>query len=53
MSTPGEKLRAAREARKLSVKQAVQATRIRSYYIDAMETDDLSIMPSAVQARGF
>ncbi len=53
MSTPGEKLRAAREARKLSVKQAVQATRIRSYYIEAMEADDLSIMPSAVQARGF
>jgi cytoskeleton protein RodZ len=53
MSTPGEKLRAAREARKLSIKQAVQATRIRSYYIEAMEADDLSIMPSAVQARGF
>ncbi|PKN93304.1 MAG: hypothetical protein CVU44_10455 [Chloroflexi bacterium HGW-Chloroflexi-6] len=53
MSTFGKKLRAAREARKLSIPQVVQATRIRSYYIEAMESDDLSSMPSAVQARGF
>lgn len=53
MPTPGEQLRAAREARKLSIAQVVQATRIRSYYIEAMEADDLSIMPSTVQARGF
>jgi cytoskeleton protein RodZ len=53
MPTPGEQLRAAREARKLSIAQVVQATRIRSYYIEAMEADDLSMMPSAVQARGF
>lgn len=53
MPTPGEKLRAAREARKLSIKQVVQATRIRSHYLEAMEADDLSVMPSAVQGRGF
>lgn len=53
MPTPGEQLRAAREARKLSITQVVQATRIRSYYVEAMEADDLSMMPSAVQARGF
>jgi cytoskeletal protein RodZ len=53
MPTPGEQLRAAREARKLTLQQVVQATRIRSYYIEAMEADDLSVMPSAVQARGF
>lgn len=53
MPTNGEQLRAAREARKLSIAQVVQATRIRSYYIEAMESDDLSNMPSAVQARGF
>jgi cytoskeleton protein RodZ len=53
MPTPGEKLRAAREARKISIEQVVKVTRIRSYYIEAMETDDFSAMPSAVQARGF
>ena len=53
MSTPGEQLRAAREARKLSIAQVVKAIRIRGYYLEAMEADDLSIMPSAVQARGF
>jgi cytoskeleton protein RodZ len=53
MPTPGEKLRAAREARNLSVAQVVKVTRIRSYYIEAMESDDFSSIPSAVQARGF
>jgi cytoskeleton protein RodZ len=53
MPTLGEQLKQAREARKLTIKQAVQATRVRSYYIEAMETDDFSAMPSAAQARGF
>jgi cytoskeletal protein RodZ len=53
MSTPGEKLRTAREFRNLSIAQVVKAIRIRSYYIEAMEVDDFSTMPSATQARGF
>jgi cytoskeleton protein RodZ len=53
MPTPGEKLRAAREARNLSIAQVVKVIRIRSYYIEAMEADDFSSIPSAVQARGF
>jgi cytoskeletal protein RodZ len=53
MPTLGEQLRAAREARKLKIGQVVQATRIRSYYLEAIEADDLSMLPSAVQARGF
>lgn len=53
MSTPGEKLRNARKFRNLSIAQVVKATRIRSYYIEAIEADDFAIMPSATQARGF
>ncbi len=53
MPTPGQTLRAAREAKKLSLKQAFQATRIRLHYLEALEADDLSGLPSAAQARGF
>lgn len=53
MSSIGEQLKQAREGRKLSLKQAVQATRIRSYYLEAMEADDFSAIPSSAQARGF
>jgi cytoskeleton protein RodZ len=53
MPTIGEQLKQAREARKLTVKQAVLATRVRSHYLEAMEADDFSAMPSNVQARGF
>ena len=53
MPTPGQTLRAAREAKKLSLKQAMQATRIRVHYLEAMEADDLSGLPSVAQARGF
>ncbi len=53
MQSIGEQLKQARKARKLTLKQAVQATRIRSYYLEALESDDLSAIPSPVQARGF
>ncbi len=53
MQSIGEQLKQAREARKLTIKQAVQATRIRSYYLEALEADDLSTIPSPAQARGF
>lgn len=53
MSTIGQQLKQAREARGLSIKQVVQATRIRAHYLEAMESDDFSLMPSMVQARGF
>ena len=51
--TIGQKLRRAREAKRLSLEQASAATRIRPYYIEALERDDLSAIPSAAQARGF
>lgn len=53
MQSIGEQLKQAREARKLTIKQSVQATRIRSYYLEALEADDLSAIPSPAQARGF
>src|SRR5689334_8315096 len=53
MPTIGEQLKQARESRRLSIQQVVQGTRIRSYYLEAMEADDFSRMPSAAQARGF
>lgn len=53
MPSIGEQLKQAREARKLTIKQAVQATRIRSYYLEALESDDLSALPSPAQAQGF
>jgi cytoskeletal protein RodZ len=53
MSSIGQQLKQARESRGLSMKQVVQATRIRVHYLEAMETDDFSTLPSAAQARGF
>ncbi len=49
----GEQLRLAREARNLTFDQVSEATRIRPYYIQALEKDDYSAVPSAAQARGF
>ena len=53
MPTIGAQLKQARAARRLSIQQVVDAIRIRDYYLEAMEADDFSSMPSAVQARGF
>jgi cytoskeletal protein RodZ len=53
MPTLGEELQQARLARKLTIKQVVLATRVRAHYLEAMEADDFSALPSAVQARGF
>ncbi len=49
----GEQLRAARETRHLSFDQVSEATRIRPYYLQALEKDDYSAIPSSAQARGF
>ncbi len=49
----GQQLRQAREARRISLEQASQATLIRVRYLQALESGDLSILPSQAQARGF
>ena len=49
----GSTLRQRREARRLSIEQAAEQTRVRTYYLQALENDDLSAIPSMTQARGF
>jgi len=51
--TIGQKLRDSREGKRLSLAQVSAATRIRAHYLEALERDDLSAIPSAAQARGF
>ncbi len=53
MGTPGEQLRAAREAKGLTLEDVERATRIRAKYLAALEGDDLKSLTSPVQARGF
>ena len=51
--TVGKRLREAREAKGASIEEASGATRIRAYYIEALEKGDFSALPSPVQVRGF
>ncbi|MGQ0602027.1 MAG: helix-turn-helix domain-containing protein, partial [Anaerolineales bacterium] len=53
MTTIGEELRAAREAKGVSLEDAERATRIRLKFLTAMEASDLSAFASPAQARGF
>jgi cytoskeleton protein RodZ len=49
----GQQLRQAREARSITLEQAAQATHLRIYYLEALESGDLSALPSIAQGRGF
>jgi len=51
--TIGQRLKKAREDRYLSLEKASEDTRIRRVFLQALESDDYSIMPSAAQGRGF
>lgn len=51
--TIGQQLKKARKHRNLTLEKAAEATRIRQGYLQALEADDLSVMPSPVHARGF
>ncbi len=51
--TIGQRLKKEREARFLTLEKASEATRIRKIFLEALEADDFSIMPSAAQGRGF
>ena len=51
--TPGEILRTARLKRRLSLAEAEQATRIRQRYLQALEDDDYSVLPTGVYSVGF
>lgn len=49
----GERLKAARLARKISLTQAAQQTRIRTQTLSAFENDDFGVIPSRAQLNGF
>jgi cytoskeletal protein RodZ len=51
--TIGQRLKREREHRNLTLEKAAEATRIRQGYLRALEADDISALPSPVQARGF
>jgi cytoskeletal protein RodZ len=51
--TVGEMLRAAREARKLSVEQVNRETKISVQTIQALEADDFGAFPSETYVKGF
>ncbi|HRK89536.1 MAG TPA: DUF4115 domain-containing protein [Anaerolineales bacterium] len=51
--TIGQRLKREREARYLTLEQAAADTRIRTVFLQALEADDYSVMPSAAQGRGF
>ncbi|HET9912675.1 MAG TPA: helix-turn-helix domain-containing protein, partial [Anaerolineales bacterium] len=52
-NTIGQRLKAEREAQRLTLEKVFEATRIRVQYLQALEADDISVMPSPVQARGY
>ena len=52
-SSPGEILRAARLRRRISLVEAEQATRIRQRYLQALEDDDYTALPTGVYSVGF
>jgi len=49
----GERLRAAREARGISLEEAAAGTRIKRIYLEALENEAFSLLPSPAHARGF
>ncbi|HSK88101.1 MAG TPA: helix-turn-helix domain-containing protein, partial [Anaerolineales bacterium] len=51
--TIGQRLKAEREEQHLTLEKVFEATRIRIQYLQALEADDHSVMPSPVQARGY
>ncbi len=53
MATVGERLRAAREARGLTLDDVEAATKIRAEYLDALEHNNVAALPNPVVARGF
>ncbi|MEW6650186.1 MAG: helix-turn-helix domain-containing protein, partial [Chloroflexota bacterium] len=49
----GKYLRQTRESRNMTLDQLAQATRVRLIYLRALESDEPSLLPSVVQARGY
>ncbi len=52
MSTVAEQLRTAREAKKLTVEQVAEATKIRTDYIRALEEGNFNVFSAPIYIRG-
>jgi cytoskeletal protein RodZ len=53
MARLGETLRSARETKGVSLAQAEAATMIKRTYLQALEDDELALLPGAVYTKGF
>ncbi len=53
MSTVAEQLRAAREAKKLTIHQVAEVTKIRTDHIRALEEGNFNVFSAPVYIRGF
>ena len=53
MKTAGQILRGRRIKKNLKIAQVARATKIRPFYLKALEEDDYQKLPSATSARGF
>ncbi len=53
MSSLGEKLRQAREARGVTISEIAEQTRISSHYLEAIESDDYRTLPGGIFNKGF
>lgn len=51
--TIGQRLKKIRTSRQISLDKAAEATRVRAHYLQALESDNYSVMSSAAQSRGF
>ena len=51
--TLGEKLRAAREERGISISEVAEQTRISPHYLASVENDDYKTLPGGIFNKGF
>ncbi|MEI8138646.1 MAG: helix-turn-helix transcriptional regulator [bacterium] len=51
--TPGAALRAAREKKRLNIADVVEATRIKTHIVQALENDDYSVIAAPLYGKGF
>lgn len=53
MQTVGQLIKKARGEKKLNLDDVAKATKIRVRYLEALENDEYSLLPSAIAAKGF
>jgi len=53
MESPGKYLKGMRELRNLSLEEAAKSTKIREYFLRAIEEDNYEVLPSGFYVKGF